>query len=283
MEWCRKAKERSSWGCNRKLQDNKKEQEGRCRICGNTFPLLELTEEHSPPRACMDFLKLTQNSIVNVHNPTRRSQFKQNGIAFQKASCKECNNVTLGTKYDPALVEVCRKVKGLTNSKIVLPYSQVSIDLQPVAIMKAVLGHLMAASKVPTDTWLDALARPCVTNHNMPIPNELHFFYWFYPYPENAGIHRDFAMPSVRGQISSPPEVFATMKFFPVAFLVSKVEEYANLANLDKWRSSDLATRTTIPIDLHATHPADWPDSVDDTNFVVVGKPAEYSAIVTKR
>jgi hypothetical protein len=265
------------------MREQRQANEGRCRICNNTFLLSELTEEHCPPHACMEFLKLVQNSIVNVHNPTRRPQFKQNGIAFQKATCKKCNNVTLGTLYDPALLEFCRKVKNLTDTKIVLPHSNVSIEVQPVAIMKSALGHLMAASKVPTDTWLDTLARSCVTDENLPLPSELHIFYWFYPYPEYAGIHRDFGMPSVRSKITSPAEVFAVMKFFPVAFLVTKIEEYANLPNRDKWRSSPFSIRATIPIDLHTTFAPDWPDNADDGNFVMVGQPAEYSVIAKKR
>lgn len=259
------------------------QQMGRCRVCGNPFSLSELTEEHCPPKCCLEFLISEQSSIMKAYKPEERPKYKQKGIAFQKSTCKKCNNEILAKQYDPALLELCQKVKGLIDTKIIWPYTSVSIEVQPVAIMKGILGHLMAASKVYSDTWLDTLARKCVLEENEPIPDELHVFYWFYPYPEYAAVHRDFAMPSIRGQIASAPEVFATMKYFPVAFLVTLLPHYAGLSSLNKWRGEPLSARAMIPIDLSITLPKEWPDMVDDTNFIIVGQPAEYSVIATPR
>ncbi|MBX3150424.1 hypothetical protein KF728_09770 [Candidatus Obscuribacterales bacterium] len=222
-----------------------------------------------------------QIPLLKASTFNTRPKYKQNGISFQRATCKKCNNETLSKFYDPALLDLSRRAKDLLNKDSLS--GQIKLEISPVAVMKGVLGHLMAASNLQTDTWLDTLARPCVTQPEKPIPEELHVFYWFFPYPAYASIHRDFAMPSVRGSVGSPATVFAAMKYFPVAFLVTQVDKYANLPNLDEWRKSPLSSKALVPLDIDATFPAEWPDFPDKTNFLVVGEPAQAAIIATSR
>lgn len=257
--------------------------EGNCRVCSDRFPVSKLTDEHCPPRCCMEFLESEQVSVMKTKTRSERPRFRQNGILFPKSSCKRCNNEILGGFYDPAMMDLCRQVKNVVNSRIVLPQPEISFEVKPVAIMKGVLGHLMAASRTSSDTWLDSLARECVRNVDKPIPDQLHIFYWLFPYDDYASVHRDFAMPSIRGKIGSAPSVFAVMKYFPVAFLVTQIDEYANLRNLDFWRKSSLSTKAKIQIDLTSNLPREWPEIIDSTNYVMTGEPAEYSIAATPR
>jgi hypothetical protein len=220
---------------------------------------------------------------MHTHTKQERSKYRQNFVAFKKATCKNCNSYLLGQLYDPALIDFCAKVKNLAAAKEVLPCSRFVIEIQPLPIIKAILGHLMAASTIPTDTWLDLLARDSVCHENLPVNSELHLFYWYYPFPEDVVISRDFGMPSIRGRISSKAEVFAMIKFYPLAFLVTKASHYADLQELTTWRNVPINAWKRVEFELCHDKEADWPERVDDKNFVMYGQPAHSSVIAKKR
>jgi hypothetical protein len=84
-------------------------------------------------------------------------------------------------------------------------------------LLKALLGHLLAAKVDIENTHFDQLAREYVLDASAPLPEAIHVFYWLYPYDCSVTI-RDFGMFTPRGTFNEPA-VFQTLKYFPLAYL----------------------------------------------------------------
>lgn len=172
------------------------------RICNICQLEKELSEDHVPPKACPPAKNIFIYKLLSEMTGDRsfRPRISQNGVTYETI-CSDCNN-KLGNRYDWALGEFSQKIESFVESSLTLP-NYFEVECYPNAIMRSVLGHLLAAKTQTDEVVIDTLIRPCILDNSLPIPNDVHIFYWVYPY-EKISILRDFGMPAVRGNFHVP-------------------------------------------------------------------------------
>ena len=241
-----------------------------------------LSVDHVPPKVCPPI----QSRVINklLYQMTEDKGFKpresQNGVWYQTI-CRECNS-KLGSEFDPALGDLCSKIERLINSQSSLPNS-LTIKCHPNAVMKSVLGHLLAAKTQTDKVVIDQLTRECILNSKLPIPPDIHIFYWIYPY-ETTIILRDFAMPAKRGVLNTTGS-FNMIKFYPIAFLITyKLSQYENLLNLDRFNRLSPQDEADIELRLNPVRKMTWPEECKGLeNYLMLGKAAEDSVFSTPK
>lgn len=243
-----------------------------CNICQKESIL---SEDHVPPKSCSS----AKNRVIYtlsremVGDRSFKPRISTNGISF-KTICANCNNY-LG-KYDRALVDLTQKIEGYVESKLILP-SSFEIEFNPHAIMRSILGHLLA-SKTETDSCIiDGIIRPSILEPLQPIHEDIHIFHWIYPY-EQTVILRDFGMPAIRGKFNTSG-FFNLIKFYPLAFLIAhQLSSYESLPSLHKFNNLLPNDRALLKIDLEVLHKDKFPeDCSSDDNFLLLGRPANDS------
>ncbi len=157
-----------------------------CNICQQEK---DLSVDHVPPKACPPAKNVVISKLLYEMTGNRSfiPRLSQSGVTY-KTICCDCNN-KLGDKYDWALGEFSRKVESFVESSLVLPDS-FEIECYPNAIMRSVLGHILAAKTQTDEVVVDTLIRPSIFDGSLPIHNDIHIFYWVYPY-ERISILRD--------------------------------------------------------------------------------------------
>lgn len=192
-----------------------------------------------------------------------------------KTICSDCNN-KLGDKYDWALGEFSRKVESFVESKLTLP-DFFDIECYPNAIMRSILGHLLAAKTETDEVVIDKLIRPSIFDDSLPIHNDIHIFYWVYPY-KNISILRDFGMPAVRGDLQSCG-MFNMIKFYPIAFLITyQLSNYEGLLSLHQFNQLPPGNKAKVQIDLRPIRRLTFPEEcIGMENFIMLSKAANDS------
>lgn len=197
---------------------------GYCRICqqfGN------LTRDHIPPKGS---IKISSVEIRTLEQDTNiKPVISQNGTNF-RTICSYCNNTLLGTEYDPELNKVSNKVgdlikqlSDLSDRGIFLP-PQVTIEVKPQKLARAVIGHLLASNHHPDQSNLtypglfpEALQKYFL-DKNATLPEEINIYYWFYPSNRQVLVHgAAMCFPKATKQ----PLFFSLMKFFPIAYWIT--------------------------------------------------------------
>jgi hypothetical protein len=249
-----------------------------CNICGQAKVL---SDDHVPPKVCPS----AKNTVISkllyqmTGDKSFRPRISQNGITF-KTICSDCNN-WLGSKYDWALGEFANKVEGFIQSNLILPDS-FEVECQPNAIIRSILGHILAAKTQTDNVVIDQLIRTCILDDSLPIHDDIHVFYWVYPY-EKTVILRDFGMPAVRGRFDVPG-FFNMIKFYPIAFLAThRLPEYENLDSLSQFNKLSPNDKANIPIRLSPLRNATWPEQCDMENFLMVGRAANDSVYAVSK
>lgn len=245
---------------------------GRCNICGNDGPL---TEDHAPPKSCSSIKSIEVRSLHDKLSAdgeeSQRPRHFQAGIAF-RSLCKRCNGL-LGSQYDPALADFCLKVRSLANGTLHLR-DVISIEIQPQAVMRSVLGHMAAQG---ADRYLKGPIteplRDYILDAASPLPAPIRMYYWLYPFRQQVLV-RD----AVRLNIGNRVIVSIwLMKFFPLAFLAtldepSERQFHAN--NLDTFRDSSNEQLQTISLRLRPVVHPNWPEAPDDSAVILYGPQA---------
>ena len=146
---------------------------GRCNICGTSGPL---TEDHTPPKGCYPPTAVELHSLVTRLNRdadgVSKRRLSQNGVKF-RTLCGRCNSGLLGTEYDPALIRFVGTLRQALQSTLHLP-PVLSVECQPQAVMRAVLGHMMAQGldrylKGPLTEYI----RDYMLDRSLPLPTGL--------------------------------------------------------------------------------------------------------------
>jgi len=246
------------------------------RICNICQQEKELSEDHVPPQACPP----AKNRVISkllyemTGNRSFRPRFSQNGVTYETI-CKACNN-KLGNKYDWALGEFSLKIESFVDSKLILPES-FEVECHPNAIMRSVLGHLLAAKTETDEVVIDNLIRPCILDSSLPIHDDIHIYYWVYPY-EKTIIMRDFGMLAVRGSLQTGG-FFNMIKFYPTAFLIThKLPSYEGLPSLHQFNNLSPGNKANIQINLRSVKSSTWPEECRGMeNLLVVGRAANDS------
>lgn len=204
----------------------------------------------------------------------------QNSVKF-RSLCSSCNNHLLGRKYDPVLKSFVASILKVCQTPLVVP-DVISISTRPLALARAVIGHLLAAKGDFEETEYDKNMREFFLDEMQGKPKGLNLFYWFYPYAKIVVI-RDVLMPSVRGRIGGSVSGFSMLKFFPVAFLVSDAEYYEGLSKIPFAQGMKSGGEANIQINLVNKYQERWPEAVDTGNFYIGGKPIESSVIAYEK
>jgi hypothetical protein len=240
-----------------------------CNICQGTTELL--TEDHVPPQSCL----IERRVQIEPFEHAFRSQqpglpISQNGLRY-KTICGPCNSL-LGARYDPALTSLCLAVRGRFGPAF-LPASTWTTWCRPGLVVRSLFGHLLAATTDDAQTTPDAAMRACVLDEDAPLPTTLRVFYWLHLHPE-VKVRRSLAMPARRGRFREGVGVFELIKFSPLGFAVTHLDDYESLPRIDTFARSG-GGEVEIPFSTSLAVPADWPERVDEGNYVMGGRSLE--------
>ncbi len=248
-----------------------KKVQGYCCICSMHG---KLTNDHVPPQGSHKPSKVWIQSIApTLKKPDGRihRRHSQNGMKF-RTICDRCNNTLLGTRYDPDLNHLSRKVGQImrVSDRLDLP-SSVPIRIKPHKVARAVIGHLLAAEeylpKSPrTAPKIDAM-RSYFTDDRLQMPDSLRLFFW--PYRgRRVTILRGVAVMFGFTQVPNPPTVVGDfLKYFPAAFwLTSNAPESVTEQIKDREICTDKLDlddeiELAVPTQKRNTFRADWPES----------------------
>ncbi|MBI5634981.1 MAG: hypothetical protein HZA15_16050 [Nitrospirae bacterium] len=247
--------------------DTKRVKVGPCNICKRHD---ELTWDHVPPKGGIDLSAVEMEKVFELFVGQEETKFSesQNGVKY-RTICKSCNE-TIGHRYDPALNEFSLTVGRYLKSGLSFP-RVVHHRARPAAMIRAILGHLVAAKIEIDDCLFDRDVREFVFDESKPVPKDLFIFYWLYPYEQSITM-RDFAMPAVRGDFSKNIGFCHVLKYFPVGYLVIDKPGYEGLDELTQHRLLSVDEEVEIPIRLDRVEHSHWPEIVDDGNIVFGGK-----------
>jgi hypothetical protein len=207
------------------------------------------------------------------HNPNH--VLTQNGLKY-RTICGRCNSCLLGGGYDRTLNEFALNVGRFLDTTLYLP-PQVSVVTKPARLLRSLFGHLLAAKAQLEYTKPDTAMREFVLDPRAQLTPELNVFYFVYPYPDVVVV-RDVLMPAHRGRFDSPA-IFSILKYFPVGYIVTNAKEHEGLQSLSFRCPRDLDQAVEIPIRLGSPPQRDWPEVVDDGNFVAFGGSSGESSV----
>lgn len=239
---------------------------GKCNICSNEK---SLSWDHVPPKGGIEISTMEMENLFHIFTrevDVRKIRESQNGLKF-RTICKECNEF-LGQKYDTVLNEFAMSVGRYLKSELKFP-PLFHYKTKPLRLMKGILGHLLAAKADYDEVLLDCQVREFILDEDSVIPESINIFYWIYPYRCTV-IVRDIGMPAVRGNFKDVG-FFHTIKYFPIAYLVSNKSRYESLLSLTKYRNCGIDEEIDIPIDLKRIEHHYWPEMVDKGNIVLGG------------
>ncbi len=250
---------------------------GECNICTKKGPL---TWDHVPPRGGITLGPMEIRSVFQAltgHPEDSGTIPSWDGISF-RTICSKCNYL-LGERYDPHINEFATSVGRYLHSSIALP-KVVMHPTRPAALMRGVLGHLIAAKAEKDEVRFDKEAAACVLDLASPIPNDIHIYYWLFPY-DHLVVLRDFAI----FKIGLPPENYVfcqLLKFFPIAFVVTNGPWDCGLEDLTQHRNVGLGQDVRIPIHLGDVRPSNWPEAPDDETIILGGQSTRNSPTASR-
>lgn len=265
----------------RYVKIKRREKISTCNLCQQQKTL---SWDHVPPKGGIELTKVEMEVLFGKMSDGAKKEFypkeSQNGVKY-RTICSECN-AFLGSEYDEILNDFARSCGRYLKTSLKLP-TTVKHKVKPQRLLKAILGHLVAAKIEIDETEFDQAAREYVLNIDAPLPTGLHVFYWMYPYDCSITI-RDFVMFTPRGTFNEST-VFQTLKYFPVAYLCCNQEEYAGLESLSRYGACRLDEEVDLPITLKRVEDPYWPESPsdEDNNIVIVGQSALNSIYAMPR
>ena len=250
----------------------KRERIGRCNICLEDS---SLSWDHVPPQGSIDLGRVEMESLLG--RMTTASQVKgtaisQNGVKY-RTICSNCNS-KLGARFDPVLNKFSSDVGLFLKSGLEIP-RYININSRPTALIRSVIGHLLAASMSPDGGLGSKNIGEFLFDESAQIPPGISVFYWIYPYTTIAVV-RDIGMPAVRGRFDKVG-LFNILKFFPIAYLVTDIPAYEHLQELTIFRQYPATYEADVSVDLQSAKDPRWPDVIEDGNVIVGGAPLQSS------
>lgn len=254
--------------------DTKREKVSPCNICRRED---ELTWDHVPPKGGIDLSAVEMEKVFELFVGKEEVKFSesQNGVKY-RTICKRCNE-TLGHRYDPALNEFSLTVGRYLRSGLTFP-SVVHHRARPAAMIRGILGHLLAAKFQIDEVLFDRDVREFIFDESKPIPDNIFIFYWLYPYEQSITM-RDFGMLAVRGDFGKNIGFCHVLKYFPIGYLIIDKPCYEGLEELTAYRHLSVEDEVEIPIRLDRVEHPHWPEIVDEGNIVFGGKSAKEAIL----
>jgi hypothetical protein len=254
----------------------KREKEGKCNICLNEALL---TWDHVPPKGGITMSSVEIDNLLTLLGGRQEPYkiFSPNGVKY-RTICQKCNSI-LGSEYDPVLNALNTKTTLFLRSSLTLP-SYTYLRTKPARLIRAILGHLLAAKITIDHSAFDQKVREFLFSATLTVPDDIHILYWIYPYDYTL-IMRDFAIPAPRGDFSN--FLFGhVLKYFPLAFLISDKAEYEGLPSLSQFKHLSLNDEIELRLDLRRLESFDWPEKVDNQNIVFASNETA-KGIIAKR
>ena len=183
-----------------------------CNICKQ---VTHLSWDHVLPQGSIEVAPMEMETVFQIFagdRKDRKLRKSQNGVKF-RTICESCNE-RLGHKYDPIIKEFAFSVGRYLKAVLTFP-KIIHHKTKPVALIRGILGHLLAAKAEYDKVVFDEKVRTFLFDETAVIPDEIHVYYWLYPYPQVI-IMNDFVMPARRGDFGEVG-LFHTLKYFPVA------------------------------------------------------------------
>lgn len=115
---------------------------GTCNLC---LEEKALSWDHVPPKGGINLTPVEIDTVFQVFAgdaSTRMVRESQNGVKF-RTICSDCNSL-LGFRYDPIINDFAITVGRYLNSNLHFP-EIISHRTRPAALMRGLLGHLIAA------------------------------------------------------------------------------------------------------------------------------------------
>lgn len=255
----------------------RREKRGPCNLCRVES---KLTWDHVPPQGALELSAVEMRTVLQAFTGDDASRFRisQNGVKY-RTLCKTCNE-RLGKEFDPVLNNLSRDVGRHLRSPLILP-EIVKINTKPQRLIRAILGHLIAAKTELDEVDFDRDVGRVLFDKESAIPPDVHIFYWLHPYPIQV-VLRDVLMPARRGDFSS--FMFChVLKYFPVAFLIANVAQYEGLPSLTRWRDTQWDDEVELRFSLSNIRGPHWPEEPADGNILFGGQAAQSSVIGTPR
>lgn len=241
-------------------------QEGICNLCGKHS---RLTEDHIPPKGCP---KVGQARLMEIMAFLGQKQEKKTGRFFQRgvkyrSICSNCNSVLLGHHYDPELIQFSNTIKVGLESKLYLP---IEIETRQNRLIRSVVGHLIAhgIELYKQGTMYEELTDYFMSPHAA-WPSNLQLHFWPYPSNDQVVIRGSASLSIRKGEHGF---VFALLKFFPVAFMITIGEPRATQhqsLRLDQLLTEDLEDKVCLSIPISLIPPTRWPEAPDDYSAVL--------------
>ncbi len=139
-------------------------------------------------------------------------------------------------------------------------------EVQAGAVLRSVLGHLLAAKLDSDDVSTDKLIRDYLNGHAL--SNTLKVYYWLYPYRVTV-VARDFSFQDVSNWIVV--DGASVLKFFPLAFMVTNASVELPLQPLHGFAWMKATESTTLDMNLEFTMPQFWPERPNRMHVVTGG------------
>jgi hypothetical protein len=239
-----------------------------CNICRQKK---NLTDDHVPPQCCGNNQEISARRIYAEELTAPQVDARsQNGLKF-RTLCKDCNGKLLGA-WDGALGVLAEQAARFVDPLLSLP-PKLQIVVQPGAILRSFLGHVVAAKVQDDAVPVDQRIRDYLLNA-APLPASIKAYCWLYPFAPTI-VARDFTFVVAEGQGGVSPGIISVVKFFPLAFCVvdgsgeltgsntTPLHQYATLAPTD--RASLILNRT------HVIQPG-WPERASGSHIVLGGR-----------
>lgn len=239
-----------------------------------------LTEEHIFPKSLtLPGTKQIRELIPRIDVDKRyrkNTQLAQNGLKL-RTTCAKCNNYLLGTKYDPALKHLheeaslyVRNIKFLSGNLIRLE------DIELKKVVRAVIGHMLAADKKPNPRAPKSRAmRRVFFDCNYKIPGQFSILMWLYPSKEQA-IIRDIFVTEEFGRKSEEMIWISAYKTFPLAFAfahrsVTREWPYRGVLDITSCLSSKIDSKFTLTLSLKDIPHQIWPETPTQSGAIFMG------------
>lgn len=153
------------------------------KLCHACLESSNLTEDHIFPKS----ISLDENHGLKKRAGSILSSkrfFAQNGLK-KRTLCAKCNNDLLGSKYDPALAHLIDEAKKYWCNKIQLPdHAKIIYDIKLNKVVRAIAGHILAATPVPSDSPLHQQIRSFFLNPESVPPETLYIYTWRFTKPQ---------------------------------------------------------------------------------------------------
>lgn len=181
----------------------------------------------------------------------------------------------LGSKYDKELNRFLNQLQGFLKSGLVLPRT-ITLQAKPTLLIKAILGHILAAKTGFCDSEIDKEFRNYITNDSAVLSDKLKVYYWYYPY-NNVIITTD-KMPY--DMESGQKAFFSVLKYFPLAFMTmwESSSNIEGMVEITKYNKNDYNDTVALPVTF-VELPADFPESTKYCHIALV--PSDHTDLLS--